>query len=176
MAELEVWLDDRSWGSHLPALIACVTATSGPVLELGVGDYSTPCLHSICCNSRRMLLSVEHDKAWMERFLQFQHDLHDIVWSGPDWTLPPKYSSTHWSVVFIDNSPGSRRGIDLTHYYDKTKYVVIHDCGPKATPDAPHEVLDVILEPMKKWPYQAQYTRYTPYTIVLGHQPIPEMK
>ena len=33
------------WATHLPALTATVAATSGPILECGVGIWSTPILH-----------------------------------------------------------------------------------------------------------------------------------
>ena len=36
------------WQSHLPALLACIAVTHGPVLELGVGHFSTPHLHALC--------------------------------------------------------------------------------------------------------------------------------
>jgi len=35
-------------GTHLPALLACVSRTAGGVIELGVGHFSTPILHAVC--------------------------------------------------------------------------------------------------------------------------------
>ena len=36
------------WGSHLPVLIHLMNHTTGDVLELGTGLYSTPYLHHAC--------------------------------------------------------------------------------------------------------------------------------
>jgi hypothetical protein len=45
--ELEAGL---KWGSHLPSLAACLASSRGPVIELGVGHFSTPFLHAYCAS------------------------------------------------------------------------------------------------------------------------------
>lgn len=52
-----------SWkhSTHLAVLMEAVRRTAGPVLELGVGLYSTPVLHWLCYPTNRRLVSYDSD-------------------------------------------------------------------------------------------------------------------
>ena len=45
----------KDWSSHLPVLIKLMAMTSGDVLEVGTGIYSTPFLHWACFSQGRNL-------------------------------------------------------------------------------------------------------------------------
>lgn len=95
----------------------------GPVLELGMGDSSTPLLHVICPSRR--LVSFETDKSWSDKFNYLSNRVHEIrhveSYDAADGAL-----KENWAVAFIDHGPEERRIVDiqkLTH----AGLVVVHD-------------------------------------------------
>lgn len=116
------------WGSHLPCLLACLACTSGPVLEVGVGHFSTPALHAFCLSAGRRLVSVDDTSEWIEELRErYQGDHHEFICGEYDDVLP-KLSHDRWSTVLLDNSPGgSRRASDLALLLPVSDYVVVHD-------------------------------------------------
>lgn len=167
---MEIYKDDLSWGSHLPALLACVAATDGPVLEVGMGYYSTPNLHSACRG--RQLVSIEADAAFASRFDDFEDIVHGrpsghVIVKRPYDDVLPGFGKTHWSVVFLDESPGDDRGKHLAMIPD-ADYYVIHDWG------APQIVAGV--EPLiPKFKHVKVCKRFTPHTLVLSNFRIPSI-
>ena len=93
----------NGWASHLPALLACVTHTTGQVLELGMGSYSTPILHAVC-RSRR-LVSIEGGMEWMNRFADFASPSHQLVCAAELGS----FATEPWDVVLVDSAPGGTR-------------------------------------------------------------------
>lgn len=107
--------------SHLPALLACIVSTSGTVLELGVGHFSTPQLHALCGALGRRVISVESDSEWREHFRsRYEGITH---WFKRDISMPGR-----WSVAFIDHSPGGEnRAKAFKELIEFSDYVVVHD-------------------------------------------------
>lgn len=63
-------------GTHsAPLAISCLN-TSGAVLELGCGLYSTLLLHTICEKQIRRLHTVDHTLSWLNKFNHLETDLH----------------------------------------------------------------------------------------------------
>jgi len=131
MIELDNTSDPCAWGSHLPALLACLGATTGPVLEIGVGHFSTPALHAYCGARNRKLVSWEQDEYWLRHFKRiYECDWH-VFLNGPylgftDITkaMTPK----GWGVAFIDHSPGGQCRADaFVALIQESDYVVVHD-------------------------------------------------
>jgi hypothetical protein len=121
--------EQLAWSSFMPALMACVASTSGCVLELGVGHFSTPTLHAICGASNRYLLSVEQNKEWLSKFEKLKTDGHSFWGLGYDEMLDnlPKFGQ-RWGVAFIDNSPGgARRAKDFLALIKTSDFVIVHD-------------------------------------------------
>lgn len=112
--------------SHLSALLACLAVTSGPVLELGVGYFSTPQLHAFCGANLRPLVSVEQDPEWMAQFRKMVAPWHTFVVSRAE-----ALTSLHGrriSVGFIDDSPGGEnRARSFALLVDLCDFVVMHD-------------------------------------------------
>lgn len=120
--------ESRAWSSHLSALLVAIAASKGPVLELGVGHFSTPELHALCGALNRHLVSVEDNIEWSESFSkkysrpehQFFHIPYDEAYAnfGP---LP-------WGVTFIDHSPGgANRAKAFWVFRELSDFVVVHD-------------------------------------------------
>lgn len=114
--------------SHLPVLAAAMTATSGPVLELGAGLGSTLLLHGLCGATRRSLLTLENDAAWMRRFQSYGRTWHRFR-LVPDYLDRPEYADL-WGLAFVDHGMYEQRGhaiLQLRH----VPVVVVHDtCFP----------------------------------------------
>lgn len=120
------------WQSHLPALLACCAVTTGPVLELGVGHFSTPHLHALCGAMGRELVSMEDNREWLELFeKQYLSDGHGFL-SG--FLLNDVIArQIRWSVAFIDHSPGgANRAAVFKALIDVSEFVVVHDAQKDA--------------------------------------------
>jgi len=125
-----------AWGSHLPALLACLADTKGPVLEIGIGHFSTPALHAFCVASGRGLWSVESDGQWDEKFRsRYEHELHNFI-NGDYAEVLKTLGDRRWSVTLIDSWPGcfprpstvaARRRQDFELMIGHSTFVVLHD-------------------------------------------------
>lgn len=119
--------EQLEWGSFLPALVASVADTTGPVLEIGIGHFSTPILHALCGAMNKDLISVEDSPDWVWMKDKYGSKTHVFHFGSYDYFLPP-YKNGNWGVVFIDNSPGGwRRLRDFEMFIDRSEVVVVHD-------------------------------------------------
>jgi hypothetical protein len=153
-------------GSHLPALMACVVVTDGPVLELGMGIFSTPVLHSLCYGSRR-LLSIDEDQTAIYNFCQLMEREHEIRHDF-DYRSLDELARQPWSVVLVDHWPSGRRAADALKFLT-AEYVIVHDA------EVP-EIGPVILKQARsQWPHIQMYERFQPSTLILKQKEIPSL-
>jgi hypothetical protein len=129
-------------GSHLPVLMKLVGMTSGPVLELGSGYYSTPFLHWACFPGKRRLVTYETSPEWWNYCKHFQSDFHEVYLTDgarvvDTSTQEPRFIETNWdptkinlpwSVAFVDHD--GVREMSVRHLL-QTEYVVCHDTENK---------------------------------------------
>jgi len=120
------------YSSHLPMLAAALAVSSGPVLELGTGIYSTPLLHAMCAAKGQSLLSVEFSPEWYRAMLPFQNDAHWFDYIDQCESITPRLiarwlPAPHWGLVLIDQEPGSRRAPDLVALAPYADLFVLHD-------------------------------------------------
>jgi hypothetical protein len=117
------------YGTHLPCLIKAVEKTTGDILELGTGIFSTPYLHYKAILDNRKVVSYENFKEWYQFLIDYQyncanHEIHFIE----------KYSDAPiekpWDVVLIDQTPDSSRSEEIRRLANWAKYIVIHDSNP----------------------------------------------
>lgn len=113
-------------GSHLPVLMKLVNTTSGPILELGCGIYSTIYLHWACFATKRKLVTCENNPAFFDFLNQFNRDFHTIK-CIEDFT--PIYESERWSIAFVDHSPEGARTESIKRLVH-SDFVVAHDSEP----------------------------------------------
>lgn len=119
--------------SHLPALLACIAATDGAVLELGVGHFSTPQLHALLYSRFRTLVSAEDNEEWFKQFQKY-HDpeRHKVILVDYKEALP-EFARGRWGVAFIDHSPGGEnRASAFKALIEVSDYVVMHDAQKDA--------------------------------------------
>lgn len=150
------------WGSHLPVLAACVTMTTGDVLELGIGHFSTPFLHTLCAALRRQLVSVEADANWLEKMPLGRSQHHRMLVGDYD-VIVPELANRRWSVTLIDNSPGGpRRSKDFKTLLPVSEFVVVHDY---------HRDNEEAIAPLLSGKYYAVSKLYEPPTLVVTKNP-----
>ena len=143
---------EQCWASHLPALFSCLLATSGAVLEVGAGDWSTSLLRTFCEVAGRTFVSFEEDPVWAAKcgssYTPPDSMARDLKWMADQPGL---------SVVFLDHN-GHRRAADALLFVDSAEFVVIHDYP---SPDI-FKNLDE-----KRWKHQIVDKRARPWTLVL---------
>src|SRR3972149_11091960 len=66
------------YGSHLGCLIQAFGKTTGDVLELGTGVFSTPYLHYACTLAKRNLVSYENFQEWYEFMKTYENEYHKV--------------------------------------------------------------------------------------------------
>lgn len=117
--------NEVAWTSWLPALGFALARSGGPVLEIGIGHFSTPFLHEYCKGAERMLISVEDNAEWAAQFKRLNHKdrfVHEGRWD--DGVIP----NIHWGCVFIDNSPGGEARLrPFLAFLGNSDYIVVHD-------------------------------------------------
>jgi hypothetical protein len=112
------------YGTHQRLLLKAALMTSGPILELGVGEYSTPLLHEIALAQNRALTSVDSDLNWIQKFGRFENNQHHLL-HVPNWdAFKP---NSRFGLAFIDHAPSERREIDIMRLAPLTDILVIHD-------------------------------------------------
>lgn len=114
------------YGTHLPCLIKAFSKTTGDILELGMGVFSTPYLHYAAILANRHLVSYENYEDWMNFFVKYgyRHPNHEIKYVEKYEDAPIEKP---WDVVLIDQTPDSSRIETVKRLKDLAKYIIIHD-------------------------------------------------
>ena len=143
---------DYGYATHLPLLLEYVLKTTGPVLELGAGNYSTPILHTLC-EGKRLLVTIESNPEWLAKF-QHLRSSHHIVTD----TLTPELAAASWDVVLVDSAPGSTRTPYIDQLCHKSQYLILHD-----SEDPGYNY------PTDYFKHKREWAWLTPKTIVVSH-------
>ena len=160
-------MSDSVYGTHICPLITAVMNTSGDVLEMGCGDFSTPLLHSICKVQNRKIVSSDTDKQWLSLFMDlhsmdhvFQYvPVYDTVY--PDHQQWEKVGNQSWGVVFIDHRPGERRALDIVRFRNAADIIVVHDTE---NPGYGYE------QAFQYFKYRYDYKRYNVWTTLVSNK------
>jgi hypothetical protein len=150
-----------NWSSHLPVLIKVLNISEGPVLEMGMGLFSTPVLHWLCLDQKRTLVSYDNNTEYFNQNKAFETDLHQIIFIE-DWDKA-NIENVHWGLVFIDHLPDERRKVDIKRIANNADYIVVHDSEEK------NEYKYHFSEIYSLFKYRFDYRRQKPYTTVLSN-------
>lgn len=121
----------ENWDNHRFMLWEALEATTGTVIEMGVGKGSTLQLHDYCKANGRKLYSYEYDFEWFKKYKHLNSEDHQVIWVDNDWDMVNRDHS-ECDVLFIDHSPGERRKEDIKLFFNKAKIIVAHDTEPSA--------------------------------------------
>lgn len=161
---------DTSYASYMSPLVACLAASDGPVLELGMGHWSSPFLHRYCLAAGRYLRSVDEDPAWIEPFKQYNLvSYHEVGFGIYDFVFE-FYARQQWGVVFMDHSPGERRPADAVMFKSTAKFIIVHDYSGT---DGDKPSMAALFEPVRKQWKNAVVAEYSPSTLILSNSEIP---
>jgi len=147
-------------GSHLPVLMKLVPMTSGPILELGCGVYSTIYLHWACYPTKRRLVTYEDNPEFYRFAKQFSSDYHKVHCIKNWDEVDPK---EQWGIAFVDHGKNIRRWMDisrLTH----ADYVVAHDAENSSN----HVYRYTKIHNLFKYRYK--YNKAHPYTAIFSNK------
>ena len=117
------------FATHMPVLLACLRRTTGPVLELGSGWFSTPLVAAFATD--RLVRTVETNHEWYDRisrvctYQPITRHRHQIVFV-PDYNDAP-IDDQEWSVVLLDHEPPPRRGVDALRLRARCQLMIGHD-------------------------------------------------
>lgn len=120
------------YSTFLPVLMEVMERTTGDVLELGPGVFSTPVLHWLCKKMKRRLLTIENDEKWFNfcrRYYQSSHRQpirHRFIFVK-NWDDASDPINKEWDVVLVDHSPSKRRVVEIRKLAGLAKYIIIHD-------------------------------------------------
>jgi broad specificity phosphatase PhoE len=153
------------YGSHLPVLLRLVDVTDGPILELGMGLWSTPILDLLCRRAKREIWSYDNDAKWFSENKKWESDYHHVEFVK-DWStiIRPLH---HWSVVLIDHRPAIRRRVDAVLLADLADFIVIHDTEPEI--DRFYRFSSI----WKHFSYRYDYLKIRPATTVVSNTKDP---
>lgn len=149
--------------THFPILLKVVQATSGSIVEVGSGLFSTPLLHWLCFEKKRRLVTLERYIHYSEFAKKFISENHYVITSDVDNFI--KKFENKYSVIFIDHSPKkpTTRGSDALYFKDIADYIILHDAGPD--PKDKYGYKEIY--PYFKYIYH--YTKTVPHTTVLSN-------
>lgn len=156
-----------NYGSHLPALMACAAVCEGPILEIGCGHFSTPCLHALCAALGLPLVTTELDDSWREQFGDFATPMHSVLKQTD--ALLAELAQRQWGLVLVDDWPDARMG-HLNAFFGSARFVLFHDANLPG------------FESLSGWLaahpcHHRTYTRYGPYTLAVSKtHPIPKFQ
>ena len=125
---------DLGVGSHQAVLAAAIARTAGPIVECGVGHFSTAMVHLL--GRGRQILSLETDAEWLGKFAHLKsanHRMELVPFLGhheaiAEWErIGREMEPTQDGVIFLDQSPGEARVPMAKAIKGKFKYLVAHD-------------------------------------------------
>jgi hypothetical protein len=149
------------FASHIPALIAAMAVTKGPVLELGVGYGSTILLDALCAASGRRLISCDDNEKWLRRFSCYVGEHHEYRLVR-DWD-EVDMEGAEWGLVLVDHNPSDLRGKSAMRVRDCALLVLLHDSEPE------HDWRYGYSEALPLFRHRRDYVRLWPNTTALSN-------
>lgn len=144
------------YSTHQEALVFAALSTSGSILELGCGNYSTPILNQICNLQKRDFKIISSNKNWLDKYDYVLNK--ELISKWESYVFKEKYG-----MVFLDNEQLTINRLELIPKIFKiTNTIVVHDA-------------DV----MSKWKNWQLYTinkkitwfkKYTPHTAIIENE------
>lgn len=125
--------------THIPILAAVLARTEGPVLELGVGHYSTPIIHFACKSKNRHAVSIDTSRSWIDFFAKVYASANHLFMGTEnrlisfDLSTRQILTAMSWEVAFIDQQPEVDRKKCIEILRDRINYIIVHDAEPLAT-------------------------------------------
>lgn len=105
---------DYSYGSNSIPLAVAAYISSGELLELGMGMFSTPILHRVAVDLKRKLISVDTIADWVSKFKGYNSsDYHKLYYIPGDENIHNYGLDREWGMVLVDHKLGETRYKDV---------------------------------------------------------------
>ncbi len=156
------------YSTFLPVLMEVINRTSGDVLELGPGVFSTPYLHWMCKKMNRYLLTLESDEKWFNFCRRYyvtgrgKPFWHRFVFVK-NWDDADSLINKEWDVVLVDHSPSERRVEEIRKLANLAKYIIIHDADAHKEHNYHYSTIYGLFK------YRYDFTEVEPATTVLSN-------
>jgi len=144
----------------MPVLVKAAQISSGDILEMGIGWFSTPLLHWMCMDQNRRLVSYENDPGYYNDFKDAANYLHEIIFIDA-WVKANIQKS--WGLAFIDFRPKWERWKVARVLANYAKFVILHDSDPGS------EKFYKVIKIYSLFKYRYDYTKAVPNTTVLSN-------
>ena len=117
---------DSTKGSISVPLAVAALLTTGDILEIGAGEFSTPVVHNICSHHKRNCVSVDKDKKQLNKFIHYNKTLFHTIQYANDLIT---YTSDDqiWGLVSIDHTLSAYRYKNAIYFAASAQIVVLHD-------------------------------------------------
>lgn len=118
------------WDSYWVALWEALEATTGDVIELGMGHGSTQKLHDYCLSEGRNLYSYESNLGWFQKFEHLTGPHHRLVCVHDNWQVmleEERKRNDHIGVLFSDEAVGEMRKYNISMFCNLAEIVIAHD-------------------------------------------------
>jgi len=111
--------------SYTPLLYRALQDTTGPVIECGMGNYSTSLLHS----TGRHVISYDTHPDWFDQFPVSPK----VLIAPSEWLTVTRSLKTFADVFFVDQAPGESREKCIAELSTGFNGIVVaHDTEPVA--------------------------------------------
>lgn len=145
------------YSTHLEALVKTALETTGGILELGCGNYSTPILSAIAKVQGRKYVAQSSNQEWASRF---NGSVEVISWDS--WTPPrPNGPGSKWGMVFMDSDEHTWDRVKrIPALAEVTDTIVLHDADVSMKREAWPQALAA-------YPDITIFDKYKPWTAVM---------
>lgn len=114
------------YSTHQRLLVKYLMQTTGNVIELGSGFYSTPIMHEITQHQGRHLETIDNNKDWLKLFKHFESPLHTINFLHRWTSFQPE---RQYGLAFVDHAdpPSHPRWLQVEKLIPHAEIIIIHD-------------------------------------------------
>jgi len=118
---------DFRYGSNSIPLALSTLLTTGDILELGMGMFSTPLLHKIAADHNRKFVSVDTEFGWIQKFVSYNLTSMHRVYQITTQQLNTFGMEQKWGMVLVDHLSGATRFQNIINFANSSQIVVAHD-------------------------------------------------
>jgi len=118
---------DYSYGSAAIPLAVTGHLSTGDILELGMGMYSTPLLHNLGAHLNRQVVSVETNLEWLKKFIIYNSTKTHKLYHMSKSELNLYGLNKLWGLVLVDHGDAAARSLNVLNFSKLAMIVLIHD-------------------------------------------------
>ena len=119
------------YGSNSIPLVVTSLVTTGDLLELGMGSFSTPLLHKLAVDTKKQVVSIDTNIDWVNNFIFYNKTMNHKIYCMPNFEFIEQKlgleDNKRWGIVLVDHINAVGRAFDAKKYANKAEIVLVHD-------------------------------------------------